>query len=556
MREKAPMHKYTFTLFCCFLLLTTVIEAKPYQKLACDSIVQKGVREMSQKRHDISLELLVQAKDMAKKNKNYSCLFLSYNNIGANYYNLLDYGEALENFLKAYNIALKHLDETKEMVVLNNIAILYTKDSQPQKAKEYFLRAYKVAKKIKKENNIAKYAVNLGLVSNELEELSNAIQYFKGANLLIESDVDLKIQSQLGLVETYLLYQKPDDAINLMEPLLPKIKKEKNKDLLIRGYHLMAETYKAKQDYKTAIFYAQKSLDNSKDLENKESAYKLLVSLYKNKEDLEKTVQMQDSLLDIQTAIFSLKNGRLFETNKVKFEIQQFQQELLAKDKKLKAERKAYSIIIICTLLAILLIIYAWRNSKIKNEQRKAIIQQNKELLTLELEKEKSDHLLLEKKMKEQENLAKLEKKRLQLKVEKRNRKLMVTALKKGNKNEIIKNIIQSLSNHSVLKHNKDIKSYIKDLKKYLKSENEWDDFFKHFEEVNSSFIKTLNHKHPELNLNDIRFICYLYMNLSTKEIASLFNITPAACRKRKERIARKMKLENSGELTSYIFSI
>jgi len=550
------MYRYIFTLFCCFLLFIIKIKAKPYQALSCDSIVQKGVREMSQKKHNISLELLIQAKDMAKKNKDYSCLFLSYNNIGANYYNLLDYGEALENFLEAYNIALKYLDETKEMVVLNNIGILYIKDSQPQKAKEYFSRAYKVAKKIKKENNIAKYAINLGLVSNELEELSNAIKYFEEANALIENDLNLKMRSQLGLVETYLLYQKPDDAIKLMKYLLPKIKKEKNKDLLIRGYHLIAEIYKTKQDYKTAIFYAQKSLENSKDLESKESTYELLVGLYKNYGDLEKTVQMQDSLLHIQADIFSVKNGRLFEVNKVKFEIQQFQQELLAKDKTLKAERKAYIIIIVCTLLATFLIIYAWRNSKIKSEQRKAIIQQNKELLILELEKEKSDHLLLEKKMKEQENLAKLEKKRLQLKVEKRNRKLMVTALKKENKNEIIKSIIQSLSNHPVLKKNKNIKSYIKDLKQYLKNENDWGDFFKHFEEVNSSFVKTLNHKHPELNLNDIRFICYLYMNLSTKEIASLFNITPAACRKRKQRIAQKLNLKNSGAITNYILSI
>src|SRR5699024_6691355 len=194
-------------LFCCFLLFIIKIKAKPYQALSCDSIVQKGVREMSQKKHNISLELLIQAKDMAKKNKDYSCLFLSYNNIGANYYNLLDYGEALENFLEAYNIALKYLDETKEMVVLNNIGILYIKDSQPQKAKEYFSRAYKVAKKIKKENNITKYSINLGLVSNDLEEISNAIKYFEEYNGLLENDLNLKMLSYIDLCDKTYLYQ-------------------------------------------------------------------------------------------------------------------------------------------------------------------------------------------------------------------------------------------------------------------------------------------------------------------------------------------------------------
>ncbi|QNK78655.1 hypothetical protein H7F37_06140 [Winogradskyella sp. PAMC22761] len=49
----------------------------------------------------------------------YKQQFLALNNIGANYYSMLDYGEALDYYLEAYTIALKHLDENEEMTVLN-----------------------------------------------------------------------------------------------------------------------------------------------------------------------------------------------------------------------------------------------------------------------------------------------------------------------------------------------------------------------------------------------------------------------------------------------------
>jgi len=56
--------------------------------------------------------------------------------------------------------------------------------------------------------------------------------------------------------------------------------------------------------------------------------------------------------------------------------------------------------------------------------------------------------------------------------------------------------------------------------------------------------------------VNDIRFLSYLYMNLSIKEISSLLNITPDACRKRKERIAKKMGLQETAELFPYLSHI
>jgi hypothetical protein len=58
------------------------------------------------------------------------------------------------------------------------------------------------------------------------------------------------------------------------------------------------------------------------------------------------------------------------------------------------------------------------------------------------------------------------------------------------------------------------------------------------------------------LTITDIRYISYVYMNLDTKEIASMLNITPVACRKRKERIEKRLNLTEKISLNAYLLSI
>jgi len=93
-------------------------------------------------------------------------------------------------------------------------------------------------------------------------------------------------------------------------------------------------------------------------------------------------------------------------------------------------------------------------------------------------------------------------------------------------------------------------------LRNSLNADNEWAGFLTHFEEVNQGFLTRLKTSHPELTANDIRFICYVYMNLSAKEIAGMLNISLDACRKRKERISQKIGLKDSTALYSYLYDI
>ena len=77
--------------------------------------------------------------------------------------------------------------------------------------------------------------------------------------------------------------------------------------------------------------------------------------------------------------------------------------------------------------------------------------------------------------------------------------------------------------------------------------------FTTYFEQSNAQFIETLKARHPDLSPSDIRFLSLLYINLSSKEIALLLNITPEYCKKKRQRMARKLGLTDSRELYKYL---
>ena len=120
----------------------------------------------------------------------------------------------------------------------------------------------------------------------------------------------------------------------------------------------------------------------------------------------------------------------------------------------------------------------------------------------------------------------------------------------------MLQEVIQNIKDQPDLVNKPEIRNYVSKLNRHIKKDSANDDFLLHFEETNHGFLSSLREKHPNLNANDIRYVSYLYMNLSIKEISSLLNITPDACRKRKERIGKKMDLQETAELFSYLSSI
>jgi len=67
-----------------------------------------------------------------------------------------------------------------------------------------------------------------------------------------------------------------------------------------------------------------------------------------------------------------------------------------------------------------------------------------------------------------------------------------------------------------------------------IESDHEWDIFEKLFDQAHQNFFKRLKESYPTLTASDLRLCAYLRMNLSSKEIAPLLNITIRGCEERR----------------------
>lgn len=549
--KKHPRLLYAL-LLCVFLCFHANANTLPH----CKELISKGIDAMSKKDYVKSLELLTEARALAEKNNWHEQLFLANNNIGNTYYSMLDYGEAINYYLEAYNIALKELEPVNEMVVLNNIAILYSKENNQTRAREYFKKAYDIAKQNNDRVKIGMYALNLGNLSNEINQPNEARKYILEALPYLKGQTYLLLQAETTLAENELLLGFPKKAREKAQNILLNGGDTTYNDTAISLLLIIARSYLAENNFPEAITYANKVLAKNVNLETKFSAFRLLSDIYAKSNRLETALAYKDSLLTTQQKLNEIKNGRQFENNRVKFEIQNYKNEIAVKEEKLEAERKLFYYIIAVIIAVVTIIILSLRNMSARHKQKKLIAERNQQAIALELEKEKTENLLLEKQLIEKEANSLLEQERLKNEIEARNQKLSARALYHSGRNQLIEDVIADLSQLPAISSDKQLAGHIKALKNHLSNDDEWDTFITHFEEVNHGLINKLKSLHPSLTANDIRFISYVYMNLSSKEIAALLNITAEACRKRKERIAAKMELPESISLYDYLSTL
>ncbi|HLP64696.1 tetratricopeptide repeat protein [Flavobacterium sp.] len=535
--------------FWFFSLLFFALSGFSQSKNDCDSLIKTGIDLMWKKKHEKSLELLIQAKNIAEKNRWYKQYFDASNTIGGNYYLMLDYGEALHQYMESYKIAIAHLDESHEMIVLNNIAILFSKEEKLDKAMEYFLKAYTIAKKRNDFVKTGYYAVNLGSVLNEMNQPLAAQKYIDESLQYLTKQPDVLYLASIVQAENELLLGKTVSARSKAMALLQKPNNKFSRDNQVVLFIIIAKSYLKERNIKSSLEWSSKALSSNTDLEKKTDLFNLLSTIHQKQKKYELALLYKDSVFEAERKLNALKNGRSFENSQIRFQLQNYKREIDKKEVSIKNERLLYFGLISVIFLVLLIVLLIFRNQTIKNKQCQTIALRNHEITLLKLQKEKDDNLLFKRK----EAIALLEQDRLKKEIELRNQKIAAKALYLSGKDQLLQEILKSLGKAQEISKNSPLKNHIQELKRHLNTENDWNSFILHFEEVNQGLLQKLMAKHSNLNQNDLRFISYEYMNLSTKEIATLLNITLDACRKRKERIVAKLGLESDTTLRDYL---
>lgn len=155
--------------------------------------------------------------------------------------------------------------------------------------------------------------------------------------------------------------------------------------------------------------------------------------------------------------------------------------------------------------------------------------------------------------LKSEKEIMKLKNEKLQHEIDSKTRELSASTMNIIKKNEILTTIKEELS----LVNEKDrIKPVIKIINKNLSNTSNWELFQEAFNNADSDFLKKIKTIHPNLTPNDLRLCAYLRLNLSSKEIAPLLNISARSVEIKRYRLRKKMELAHEKSLVEYILEI
>lgn len=89
-----------------------------------------------------------------------------------------------------------------------------------------------------------------------------------------------------------------------------------------------------------------------------------------------------------------------------------------------------------------------------------------------------------------------------------------------------------------------------------LDTEEDWKTFLIKFEEKHAGFFKRLKEKYPQLTTTDMKLCACLKLNLGTKEIAALMNISARSVENSRYRLRKKLELSGSENLSDFLMDI
>lgn len=212
----------------------------------------------------------------------------------------------------------------------------------------------------------------------------------------------------------------------------------------------------------------------------------------------------------------------------------------------------AYAIYLLLLLLIIAGNIY-FQKKRLEKTRIKAMHNHQKELEEQSL-KFREQSLIQEK------EIMKLRNETLMNEMNHKNKELANSTLNLVHKNKILTTLRQHLNDllqkpSDTGHHKHEISLLVKKINKELSSEKHQEAFDAYFDEVHQDFIRRLKEVYPELSPKELRLCAYLKMNLSSKEIAPLMNISVRGLEISRYRLRKKLNLDRNVNLIDFILS-
>lgn len=219
------------------------------------------------------------------------------------------------------------------------------------------------------------------------------------------------------------------------------------------------------------------------------------------------------------------------------------------------------------TLLVALLIygLYKWQKKKFiaqeeKHEEERTRLEYLHQLQIEKHQEEQKQLMYLHQLDRErtEKEIIRLQNEKLQSEIQLKNTELASTTFNLVQKGEMLIKVKEEFVRMKKLNEmDKDSEDYKKILRMLGddKMKKNWEQFAVHFDRVHSNFLVSLKEKYPNMTASELKLCAYLRLNLTSKEIAQIMNITIKGVELGRHRLRKKLQIPTEINLVNFLLN-
>ena len=398
-----------------------------------------------------------------------------------------------------------------------------------ENALEYFKKAAVVYKQQKDNVYLSSISNDIGNTYYYMKKNDSADYHFNAALQLARensiSENEGNALSNLG--KLYLQEDRPKKALQFLQEALKIHSGNNYKANILLTQNEIGNAYLKMGQAEKAIPFLTKTIQGATGvgpINDLKAAYKLRFQAYRQLGQLNNAIEDQMVFQQLNDSVFNEKSTQQIEELRTIYETEKKEQQIAIQQNEIalleqQAEIDTLQKILLGGGLVFSLIGFYGIRQKLKRNK---------------LEKEKVDVELAFKK-----------------------KELTTHALHLAKKNETLESLKQKAKElKEAEKGNSGYQQLIRTINFDLQDDNNWKNFSRYFEEVHKDFNRKVKNKYPEVTSNELRLLALLKMNLSSKEIANILNISPEGIKKARYRLRKKLDITTEDSLQGLVLSL
>ena len=443
---------------------------------------------------------------------------------------LTEYDKGFKHAFDALEIAKKLNDQELLLDCYTTVSNLYHYIIDDKNANLYCEKALNIAREGDFKRAEANLLNNLGNSYYFQKRYKESLTHLKNS-LKISQEIEANDLISITSFNIGKLYVKQNELnkgrLFLEQSITHSRTFTKNPVYLVWGLNGLTNAYNKLNKPQKAISLANEAIkvaDSIGNLDDLSLAYRQRSTSYTLFGDYEKALKDFQDYSKINDSVYNISKSKEIRRLTTEFETKEKEQQIVLQEKEITVLEQQASIsnlqriLMGIALLLSLIGFYAVRQKMKRNK----------------LEKEQVDAELAFKK-----------------------KELTTHALHLAKKNEVLEGLKQKAEE---LKENEAAKNgyqqLIRTINFDLQDDNNWENFARYFEEVHKDFNSNVKNKYPQITSNELRLMALLKMNLTSKEMANILNISSEGIKKARYRLRKKLGITTEDSLQDLVLSL